>query len=349
MHGRADGQATPRPTLTTWAPPPEASAREALARRGAFPILGEALVIYRRRLRPLLMLSLLTEGIVTLIALPYTITAGNQTLDLLRAASGAAADPATAPAALPRLLTDPALAALGGALSVVPLAGTLVLMAAITALLLAPQPEAHTWRGALARALEHRAAILGPVIALAIFAALIQLPIAGAASQAQSVPAGQPRVSGTMVAVAIMLAAMAPALIIAALYLAVRWAVAVPVLVMEVVSLRRSLARSVMLTRRRTLRVGLAMLLAFGLTGIVGGIATTVTLMSFADQLAAGSGLVAIVPIAIYVLVRVVLAPIGTIVPVLLYRDLRLASDGGVSTGWSTNAGPEPRRSDGVP
>ena len=71
--------------------------------------------------------------------------------------------------------------------------------------------------------------------------------------------------------------------------------------------------------------------------------------MSFADQLAAGSSLVAIVPIAIYVLVRVVLAPIGTIVPVLLYRDLRLASDGGVSTGWSTNAGPEPRRSDGVP
>ena len=162
-------------------------------------------------------------------------------------------------------------------------------------------------------------------------------------------PAGEPRVSGAMVAVAVTLAAMAPALIIAALYLAIRWAVAVPVLVMEVVSLRRSLARSVMLTRRRTLRVGLAMLLAFGLTGIVGGIVTTLTLMSFADQLAAGSSLVAIVPIAIYVLVRVVLAPIGTIVPVLLYRDLRLASDGGVSTGWSTNAGPEPRRSDGVP
>ena len=72
---------------------PEASAREAVARRGAVAIFAEALGIYRRRARPLLALSLLTEGIVTLIALPYTITAGNQTLDLLRAALGAAQDP----------------------------------------------------------------------------------------------------------------------------------------------------------------------------------------------------------------------------------------------------------------
>ena len=101
MHGRAGGEASARPTPSAWPPPPEASAREAVARRGAVAIFAEALGIYRRRARPLLALSLLTEGIVTLIALPYTITAGNQTLDLLRAAVGATQDPASAPASLP--------------------------------------------------------------------------------------------------------------------------------------------------------------------------------------------------------------------------------------------------------
>ena len=347
MDGRAGGQATTRPVIAGWAPPPESFDRA--ARRGAAGVLGEALAIYRRRIRALLALSLLTEGVVTLIALPYTVSIGSQTLDLLRAGLDAVGHPGTAVTALPRLVTNPAVAALGGALSVAPLGGTLMLVAAITALLLAPQPEAHTWRGALARAVEHRATILWPVIALAILAALIQLPIAGLASLGTSVPAGQPRVSGSMVALAIALAATAPALLIAALYLAVRWAVAVPVLLMEVVSLRRSLARSVMLTRRRTLHVALTLLAAYGLTGILGGIVTTIALMSAAGVLATGGGPLVIVPFAVYVLVRVVLAPIGAIVPALLYRDLRLASDGGASTGWSTNAGPEPRRSDGVP
>src|SRR4051795_510721 len=102
VHGRADGQATPRPTLSSWAPPPEAGPRDARPRRGALAIVGEALGIYRRRFRPLIALSLLTEGIVTLIALPYTITAGNQTLDLLRAASAAGPRPRPAPPAPPR-------------------------------------------------------------------------------------------------------------------------------------------------------------------------------------------------------------------------------------------------------
>ena len=230
-----------------------------------------------------------------------------------------------------------------------PLGGMLMLIAAITALLLAPEPEAHTWRGALARAVEHRGPILAPVVALAVLAAVIQLPIAGLAAQAGQVPpttrASRRRWSrwrsGSR--------SPHPRCVVAAFYLAVRWAVAVPVLVMEGAALRRSLARSVMLTRGRSLLVGGALLAAFGLTGLVGGIVTTLVLMEAQDQLARGGGLVVLLAFGGYLLVRIVLAPFGAILPALLYRELRLTSGSEASVGRTTNAGPAPRRSDGVP
>ena len=329
-----------------WAPPPEAAER----RRGVGEILAEAIATYKRKAAPLLMLSLITEGVVTLIALPYTIGAGGQTLELVQSGIAAIDGGHRAFVGLPRLLTDPAMAALGGALSVVPFAGTLMLIAASTALLLAPQPEARTWRGSLGRALEQRVPILAPIIALAILAALIQLPIAGLAGQTADAAAGRTGVSSQMILVAFLLAATAPALIIAAAYLAVRWAVAVPVLVMEGATLRRALARSVLLTRRRTLHVGLALLAAYGGTAILGAIVTTVTLVVTASLVAVrASPILFAVPIAVHVVTRVLLAPIGAVVPVLLYRDLRLSSDASSSARRTSNTGPDPRRSAGVP
>lgn len=327
------------PPIAGWAPPSDVDGRPA---HGVSDLLLEAVGAYRRRWRPLLILSLLTEGLVTLIALPYTITAGSQTLDLLGAFGQTTG--ASRPLALPRLMTDPALAALGGVLSVVPLAGTLILIASVTALLLAPQPEAHTWRGALSRALEHRLSILGPVVALSVFAALVQVLVSGLAAPINAIGGNPQQAVGQMAAFALLLLLLAPALLIAAIYLAVRWAVAVPALVMEAASLRRSLARSVMLTRRRTLLVGLSLLAVYGLTSIVAGIAWTITLV--------GSGWampLVLLPVAFHLAIRVVLAPLGAIVPALLYRELRLASDGATPAGRSTNAGPDPRRSAGVP
>jgi len=333
----------PRPAIAGWAPPTDADGRPS---RGVGDLLGEAFRTYRRRWRDLLVLSAITEGLVTLIALPYTLSAGNQTLDLMR--SGLSPVPGSA-ALLPRLVTDPALAALGGLLSVVPLGVTLILIAAVTALVLAPQPEAHTWRGALARALEHRAAILGPVVALAVFAALIQLGITSLASQPGVGGAGAP-VPQQLVVVALSLLLLMPALIVAAIYLAIRWAVAVPVLVMETTTLRRGLARSVQLTRRRTLLVGLALLAVYGVTGILGGIVTMVALIGSWSLAAQGAAWpVVAVPALIHLVVRVLLAPISATVPALLYRELRLASDGTWPTGRNANAGPDPRRSAGVP
>lgn len=340
--GHRDG---PRPPLAGWAPPTDDVGRPV---RGVADLLAEAFGTYRRRWRDLLALSLLTEGLVTLIALPYTMSAGSQTLELV-SGLGAASDGGGAIAALPRLVTDPALAALGGVLSVVPLGGTLILMAAVTALLLAPQPEAHTWRGALARAVEYRVPILGPVIALALFAAVIQLGVASLAGSTTGA-AGPAPVSGQMIVLALLLLLLAPALLIAAVYLAIRWAVAVPVLVMEPATLRRSLARSVMLTRRRTLHVGLSLLAVYGLSGILGGVVTTLAVFGTAGLTAAGAAWpVLLVPATLHLATRVVLAPIGAIVPALLYRELRLASDGASPIGRNTNTGPDPRRSAGVP
>lgn len=341
--GPRDGR---RPPTARWAPPTDDRGRPT---RGVGDVLGEALASYRHRWRDFLALSLLTEGLVTLIALPYTISSGSQTLDLMRSVSSTAGGSAPVAAALPRLVTDPALAALGGVLSVVPLGGTLILIAAATALLVAPQPEAHRWRGALARALEYRVPILGPVVALAVFAAVIQLGVAGVAGSAAVGTTTAP-VSGQMLVLALLLLLLAPALVIAAVYLAIRWAVAVPVLVMEPATLRRSLARSVMLTRRRTLHVGLALLAVYGLTGILGGVVTTLAVFGTAGLAASGAALpVLLIPAVLHLATRVVLAPIGAIVPALLYRDLRLASDGAAPTGRNTNAGPDPRRSAGVP
>lgn len=336
-----------RPRTIAWTPPSE---RETPAIRGVGDVLSEALRVYRRRWRDLLALSLLTEGLVTLIALPYTISAGNQTLDLVRSATGGT--PITPALALPRIVTDPALAALGGVLSVVPLGGTLILIAAVTALLLAPQPEAHRWRGALSRALEVRVPILGPVVALAIFAGVIQIGVASVAGVAGSISVDtrDGAAAGQLVALAIFLLALAPALVIAAIYLAVRWAVAVPVLVMEPATLRRSLARSVLLTRHRTFHVALALLLVYGATAVIGGIVSTVALMSTTSLVAGGAALpMLLVPAALHLATRVVLAPLGAVVPALLYRDLKLASNGALGTSHNTNAGPDPSRSAGVP
>ena len=334
----------PRPAIAGWAPPSDADGRPS---RGVGDLLGEAFGAYRRHWRELLVLSAITEGLVTLIALPYTLSAGSQALDVMR--SGFSSVPGSA-ALLPRLVTDPALAALGGMLSVVPLGGTLILIAAVTALLLAPQPEAHTWRGALGRALEHRGPILGPVVALAVFAGLIQLGITSLGrADATAVPASA-GVSQELLVAAVLLLLFMPALVIVTVYLAIRWSVAVPALVMESATLRRALARSVRLTRRRTLLVGLTLLAVYGVTGVLGG---AVTMLALVTSWTAGSQPVAwplvVLPALANLAVRVVLAPIGAIVPALLYRELRLAADGTSPTGRSANAGPDPSRSAGVP
>ena len=118
---------------------------------------------------------------------------------------------------------------------------------------------------------------------------------------------------------------MLPVLAVGLAYLAIRWAVAIPALVLEGIGLRAALARSSALTARRRLHVALCLLAVVGISAVVGWIVLVPFYLVAAAVLAVGGGPLLALPLTLYLVGRILLAPIVPILCAILYRDLRSA------------------------
>lgn len=330
-----------------WAPVDE-DARLDPARRPIGQILHEVAAVYRAEARQLLLLAALFEGTIAILSLPYivmTVELGLRMLDLM----GRVFDDPTAfgrlsgvSAAFDRF-REPGLAAYGGIVTVAPLASVLLLSGAV-AVLLGAERDRRTVGAAAGSVLRRWPALILPVAVLAIVVVALEVwsyASAGDVFDRPFVP-GDPAALGPSIA----LSFLAPVLLVGGVYLVVRWAVAVPALVLEEIGLRAALARSSALTARRRLHVALCVLAVGAIWSILGWIFLIPFYVASAAILRAGGGPLLAIPLALYVIGRVVLAPLLPILGALLYRDFRAAgprtpdrpSNGSAAPpGWGSN------------
>lgn len=171
-------------------------------------------------------------------------------------------------------------AGLGGAIGLVGTAALTALALSIAARRPVPVPFA-------VRLVAARAGLVIPVIALGIgWAAVSWLSIAVQASpdvQAWVGATGSPR----SVLIGSLLAVLAVVVGVGIIVLAVRWALYVPVVLVEALGIGGGLARAAQLTRGIRIKLGLAMAGILLLQGIV--IAVVATVVGFVVGLAAGS------------------------------------------------------------
>jgi hypothetical protein len=207
----------------------------------------------------------------------------------------------------------------------VPLASALVLMGAIAAFLTAPAERPISTGEALRAVLRRWPSILLPVAVLGAGYALVAALSAGfAGSLDVSDPVTRlPRPEWLAFSIALALAS--PLILGVAVYLAVRWAVAVPAIVVEGLGLRAGLARSTTLTRRRMIRVLLALLAIVVIITILGWLLAAVPLVVAVVILIAGAGPLLVIPGILYVAGRILIAPLPAILVALLYGDFRSA------------------------
>jgi hypothetical protein len=170
------------------------------------------------------------------------------------------------------------------------------------------------------RLVAARAALLVPIVAIGLGWVLVSvLPIALESSPEFHAWTGPPE-SPRSVLIASLLAVAASVVGVVAVVLAVRWAVFIPVVLVEDVGVGRGLARSARLTHGLRIRLGLAMagiLLVQGLTvGIVAAVSGFVVALA-ASSVAAG--------FAVYLAVSVggslLWAPLLPALLALVYRD----------------------------
>ena len=129
-------------------------------------------------------------------------------------------------------------------------------------------------------------------------------------------------------AFSVVLALASPLILAVAIYLAVRWAVAVPAIVVESLGLRAGLARSTALTRRRMVHVFLALLVIVVVITILGWLIAALPLALAVLILISGGGPLLAIPAVLYVAGRVLIAPLAAILVALLYRDFGSAEAG---------------------
>ncbi len=292
-------------------------------------LIGGVFRTYRGRARPVLLLSLLIEGFVSLVTLPYFAVVLTQIADYLGRLWDAVLhleqdSEAFLQPALPPIATDPLFAAIGGVVSILPFGSALLLIGAISALLTAPADQPMTAGGALRAVLRRWAPILLPVVLIGLGYALIAAATARMSATfdfygGSTVPRGQ------WLALSVILALSTPILFGAAVYLAVRWVVAVPAIVIESLGLRAGLARSAAMTKGRRIHVFLALLVAVVISTIVGWLLTAISLILAIAFALAGAGPLLVIPAAIYIGSRILVAPITAILVALLYRDFREA------------------------
>lgn len=332
-----------------WAPVDE-DARLDPARRPIREILREVVAVYRSHAQPILLLAALFEGAIGLVTLPYlvlSIRLSLQMFDLMgrlfvepfRFRSGEIAN-------VFGQLRDPAVAVYGGLAGVAPLVSTVLLTGAIAALL-ADQGERTSAAVAAAEAarsvLRRWAAFFIPIAILGV--AVIALSLWSNAISADYLKEPLVATDPGSLGPSLLLALLIPVVAVGVIYLAVRWAVAIPALVLEGIGLRAALSRSGALTARRRFHVALCVVAVAVLTGIAGWIVLVPSYLGTAAVMAADGGPILAVPLALYLVGRIVLAPPLPILCAILYRDFRVAGprtrprpavDAESPPGWGT-------------
>jgi glycerophosphoryl diester phosphodiesterase family protein len=206
-------------------------------------------------------------------------------------------------------------------------AALLVLTVSLATLLLSPE-EDRSIGGALRSVVRHAPAIAVPALVLCFGACVwvgLQVLWVEALSNLSPLAAGGFDSFGRMFSLIILADLGAAAVIIAAIYLAVRWAVAYPALVVERIGLRAALRRSSELTRGRRLKVALTLFVVAVVTSLVAGLtlSVAVALTGMVLDISSAPGLaVSSVPT---IAASVLLAPFVPLTLVLLYRDLSAA------------------------
>ena len=313
-----------------WAPVDEDALLDP-ARRPIREILREVVAVYRRHARPILLLAALFEGAIGLFTLPYLVLSIRLSLRMLDLMGRFFVEPFTArnPAEIANAfdqLLDPGVAVYGGLASFAPLASAVLLTGAVAALLSADhgQPTAGAAAAVAARSVLRRwPAFLLPIAILAVVVGALSLWSSAVSADyvRQPMLARDPGSLGPSIALSLLIPVVAVGLI----YLAVRWAVAIPALVLEGIGLRAALARSSALTARRRLHVALCLVSVGVLTGIVGWVVLVPFYVGTAAIMAADGGPILALPLALYLVGRIVLAPPLPILGAILYRDFRAA------------------------
>jgi hypothetical protein len=309
-----------------WAPVDD-DARLDPARRPISEVLREVFAVYRRNAGPILVLAAIFEGAIGLLTLPYlvfSIRLGLRMLDLMGRffADPTGSDTLSEMNTLFEPLREPGIAAYSGIVSVAPIA-SIVLLTAAVALLFAYGGETRTPDAVVGSVLRRWPALVLPIVLLGVVSVGLSIWSYAATADMLDAPisAGNPSSFGPSVALSLL----TPVVLAGAVYLAVRWAVAVPALIVEGIGLRAALARSSALTARRRLYVALCMLAIGALWTIVGSILTIPFFLVSAVMMANADGPLLAVPLALYLVARIVLAPPLPILCALLYQDLRAA------------------------
>jgi hypothetical protein len=309
-----------------WAPVDE-DARVDPARRPISEVLREVFAVYRRNASPILVLATIFEGTIGLLTLPYIVFSIRLGLRMLDLVGRLFTDPSgfgnlTEMATLFAPFSEPGIAAYAGIVNVAPVA-SIVLLTAAVALFFASSGEARTPDAVVGSVLRRWPALLLPIVLLGLVSVGLSIWSYAATADMLEAPisAGYPSSLGP----SLVLSLVTPIVLAGAVYLAVRWAVAVPALIVERIGLRAALARSSALTARRRLYVALCLLAIGALWTIVGSILTIPFFLVSALIMANGGGPLLALPLALYLVARIVLAPPLPILCAILYRDLRSA------------------------
>lgn len=206
-------------------------------------------------------------------------------------------------------------------------AALLALTVSLATLLLSPGDD-RTVGGGLRSVVRRAPAIVMPALVLGIGAGVLvglQVLWARALSDLGPVTAARFDNFGRMFSLILLADVGVAVVLIAGIYLAVRWAVAFPALVIEGIGLRAAMRRSSELTRGRRLKVALTLFVVAVVTGMAAaftlylavGLTGTVLDVSSAGGLAVRS-----IPV---IAESVLLAPFVPLTLVLIYRDLAAA------------------------
>jgi hypothetical protein len=203
-------------------------------------------------------------------------------------------------------------------------AALLALTVSLATLLLSPGDD-RTIGGALGSVVRRAPAIVVPALVLGFGAAVwvgLQVLWVGALSDLSPSAPGALANFGRMFGLIILADLGVVVVFIAAIYFAVRWAVAYPALVVEGLGLRAALRRSSELTRGRRLKVALTLFVVAVVTSLVAGLTLSVAVALTGTVLDVSSVAGLLVSSVPAIAVSVLLAPFVPLTLVLIYRDL---------------------------
>ena len=291
----------------------------------------------------MLILAAVIEGSLALISLPYIVPtvqvmlAGLDAMaELLRAPTSVQASRAVAD--IFERFRDPFVGVYTGIVSVAPLASAILLSGTLGAYLMPNEPADRTPAGALRAVLRRWAPLLLPIVALGAIAALFSVWSYGWSAAAFERPMLATDLSDVWLSLAFSVGA--PVVIGVAFYLAVRWVVVAPALVVEGIGLRAALGRSSTLTRRRRVHVGICLLAVGAIWSILSWLVFGPVFLLTGLVEAQGGGPLLAIPLAVYVIGRIVLAPLLPILTVILYRDMQAAGPAAEPVGRSDPRAP---------